>query len=227
MTDTKPFNHGEEGTHNVCNKHNIGGKSVCCKCSGKVGCGDEFMEKNNTKVYYIQGGGDEQFTPRYGVEVLLPYIQHLKGKVIWCPFDREDSQFVIVLKENGFNVVYSHIDYGQDFLTYEPESWDVIISNPPYKNKRTFWERALDFGKPFTLLLPLNILSDSVINVTMREREREFQLLIPSRRMRFYNYKTGETGNQPTFKASYFGVNIFEQQIILAEMNLPSSSLTP
>jgi hypothetical protein len=48
-----------------------------------------------------------------------------------------------------------------------------------------FWERALDLKKPFALLLPLNILSDSVINVTMREREREFQILIPSRRMRF------------------------------------------
>ena len=56
----------------------------------------------------------------------------------------------------------------------------------------------------------------------MREREREsdFQLLIPSRRMRFYNKITGETGNQPTFKASYFGVNIFKQQIILQEMDL-------
>ena len=49
-------------------------------------------------------------------------------------------------------------------------------------------------------------------------REREFQLLIPSRRMRFYNRKTAETGNQPTFKASYFGVNIFKQQIILQDM---------
>jgi len=49
----------------------------------------------------------------------------------------------------------------------------VIIGNPPYKNKRKFWERALDLKKPFALLLPLNILSDSVINVTMRERERE------------------------------------------------------
>jgi hypothetical protein len=54
----------------------------------------------------------------------------------------------------------------------------------------------------------------------MREREREFQLLIPSRRMRFFNKLTGETGNQPTFKASYFGVNIFTQQIILQEMKL-------
>jgi hypothetical protein len=38
--------------------------------------------------------------------------------------------------------------------------------------------------------------------------------------MRFYNNKTGEVGNQPTFKASYFGVNIFNQQIILQEMSL-------
>lgn len=174
----------------------------------------------NTQVYYEQGGGDEQYTPKYGVEILLPHIQHLKGKVIWCPFDREDSQFVKVLSENGFKVVYSHIDNGQDFLSYEPEEWDVIISNPPYKNKRVFWERALDLKKPFALLLPLNILSDSVINVTLNEREREFQLLIPSRRMRFYNNKTGKTGNQPTFKASYFGVNIFKEQIILQEMIL-------
>jgi len=74
MTDTKPFNHGEEGTHSVCNKHNIGGKSICCKCSGEVGCGesrnlwedqkawneahkhaDELVYKNNaiySAIYY-------------------------------------------------------------------------------------------------------------------------------------------------------------------------------
>ena len=154
--------------------------------------------------------------------MILPHIQHLKDKLIWCPFDKEDSEFVNVLKGNGFNVIYSHISNGQDFFTYEPEQWDVIISNPPYKNKRAFWERCLDLKKPFALLLPLNILSDSVINATMREREREreFQLLIPSRRMRFFNKVTGETGNQPTFKASYFGVNIFLQQIILQDMVL-------
>jgi len=174
----------------------------------------------DNQVYYQQGGGDEQYTPRVGVEILLPHIQHLKEKVIWLPFDKEDSQFVKVLTDNGFEVIYSHIDYGQDFLTYEPENWDCLISNPPYKNKRIYWERALDLKKPFALLLPINILSDSIINVTMREREREreFQLLIPSKRMRFYNAKTGETGNQPTFKASYFGVNFFKENIILADL---------
>ena len=74
----------------------------------------------NNQVYYTNGGGDEQYTPRKTVEILLPYIQHLKDKIIWCPFDKEDSQFIQVLKENGFNVVYSHIEYGQDFFDYEP-----------------------------------------------------------------------------------------------------------
>lgn len=171
----------------------------------------------DNQVYYQQWWWDEQYTPKHWVELLLPYIQHLKWKTIRCPFDREDSQFVKVFQENWFNVVYSHLDYWQDFLTYEPPKRDVIISNPPYKNKRVFRERALDLWKPFALLLPTNILSDSVINVTMREREREreFQLLIPQKRLRFYNAKTGEIWNQPTFKASYFWVNIFERQIIL------------
>ena len=170
-----------------------------------------------SQIYYENGGGDEQYTPRCGVDILLPYIQHLKDKIIWCPFDKEDSEFVIVLKKNGFNVVYSHLEYDQDFFTYEPTKWDIIISNPPYKNKRKYWERCLDFKKPFTLLLPLNILSDSIINTTMREREREreLQLLIPNKRMRFFNKLTNKIGNQPTFKASYFGVNIFKENIIL------------
>jgi hypothetical protein len=178
------------------------------------------MQEYNAKVYYNQGGGDEQMTPDYGVEILLPYIQHLKDKIIWCPFDKEDSQFVKVLIKNGFKVVWSHIETGGDFFIFEPNEWDVIISNPPYKNKRSYWERALNLKKPFTLLLPLNILSDSVINVTMREREREIQLLIPNKRMRFYNAKTGESGKTPTFKAAYFGVNIFKEPLILADINI-------
>ena len=31
---------------------------------------------------------------------------------------------------------------------------------------------------------------------------------------------TPKSGNQPTFKASYFGVNFFKENIILADMNI-------
>ena len=172
-----------------------------------------------TQVYYNNGGGDEQYTPAYGVEILLPHIRHFKDKIIWCPFDTEDSQFVKILRSNGFNIVFSSLNNNQDFLEYEPEQWDVILSNPPYTNKQIFWERCLALGKPFALLLPINILSDSVVNSTIRD-ERRLSLLIPSRRMRFYNAQTGETGKQPTFKAAYFGVDFFREPIILVDMEL-------
>jgi hypothetical protein len=176
------------------------------------------MRKN--QIYHLNEGGDEQYTPRGGVEILLPHIQHLKGKTIWCPFDREDSQFVKVLSENGFTVVYSHIDNGQDFFSYEPEQWDVLISNPPYHNKRQFFQRCLDLNKPFALLLPINILSDGIINEKLKGREGDLSLLIPNKRMRFYNRKTGAVGNSPTFKAAYIGVGIFTKPIILQDMEV-------
>lgn len=124
-------------------------------------------------VYYNQGWWDEQLTPDIGVKIILPHIEHHKGKIIWCPFDQANSAFVRVLREVWHTVIHSHIADGQDFFEYEPEEWDIILSNPPYKGKRKYWERCLDFGKPFALLLPVNILSDAVINATIGKRDWE------------------------------------------------------
>lgn len=77
---------------------------------------------------YSTGNNDECHTPVYGV---LPIIKYLpKDKTIWCPFDTDDSHFVKELRKSGFQVVHSHISYGQDFYEYEPEQWDIIVSNP-------------------------------------------------------------------------------------------------
>ena len=110
------------------------------------------MNKLNGYTQYYQSLEDnENYTYEYGVEILLPHIQHLKDKIIWCPFDKEWSSFIKVLQENGFKVVYSHIDENKDFFTYESEEWDIIISNPPYKEKRKFIERCLKLNKPIAL----------------------------------------------------------------------------
>jgi len=31
------------------------------------------------------------------------------------------------------------IDEGKDFFEYEPENWDIIVINPPFKNKKSFF----------------------------------------------------------------------------------------
>lgn len=167
----------------------------------------------NNQIFYLNGGGDEQYTPRKTVELLLPYIQHWKDKTIWCPCDKEDSEFVKVLKENGFNIVYSHIDYGQDFFVYTPRQFDAILTNPPYKNKRLFMERAESFNKPWCMLLPINIISDAVLNDLFGDMS-ELTILVPKKRTKFFNKATGEIGKSPTFKACYIGRNFFTKQLI-------------
>ena len=99
---------------------------------------------------------NELYTPYYAVDHIMKYIP--KDKTIWCPFDEKWSSFYRKFKENGFDVVRSSIAEGQDFFEYEPEKWDVIVSNPPFSLKDKVLKRLYSFGKPFAILLPLNSL---------------------------------------------------------------------
>ena len=172
----------------------------------------DFIKLNTSQVFYSSTGGNEQWTPRYAVEMIIPYIQHLKNKTFWCPFDTEESNFVKVLKERGFKVVFSHLALGQDFFTYQPTEWDVLLSNPPYQDKAKFMERADSFRKPWALFLPLNITADSVLNRMFGDCS-ELTILMPNKRTRFFNKNKPEAKqSQPTFKASYIGRNFFNKQ---------------
>lgn len=97
---------------------------------------------------------DEFYTPLETVKDFIKIFNISKGKVIWCPFDDNTSNFVIELKKQGYKVINSHINLGRNFYNYEPkEHSDIIISNPPFKNKRLIIERCLSFKKEFYLLL--------------------------------------------------------------------------
>ena len=64
------------------------------------------MGLNN--AYLQSSKNDELYTPIYAVTPLLKYIP--KDKVIWCPFDKEESAFVKVFRENGYQCRSTHID---------------------------------------------------------------------------------------------------------------------
>lgn len=164
---------------------------------------------DSKKILYSEGNNDECYTPRYGVEPLLKYIP--KDKIIWCPFDTEESEFVKLFKENGFNVIYSHISTGQDFYIYEPEKWDILISNPPFTNKRKIFERALSFNKPFALLMTNTWLNDSAPKQLFKEKE--LQLLMFEQRIEYNNFK------KITFSSSYYCYNFLPKQLIMERLN--------
>ena len=100
-------------------------------------------------VGYLQAktdkASDEVFTPEYAVTPLLKY---LKGnEVIWCPFDLENSKYVQTFTKNGYKVIHSHIDNGQNFFYWEPqEHYDVIISNPPFSQKDNVLKNLMNWG---------------------------------------------------------------------------------
>lgn len=54
---------------------------------------------NSQKVLYSTGKNDECYTPDYGVKPILKYIP--KDAVVWCPFDKEESEFVKQIRANG------------------------------------------------------------------------------------------------------------------------------
>jgi hypothetical protein len=164
---------------------------------------------DSAKVLYSKGNNDECYTPRYVVEAILPFIP--KDKVIWCPFDRDDSNFTIVLKENGYNVINSHIDYGQDYYDYEPPHWDIMVSNPPFTAKRKIFERALSFGKPFMLLMSNTWLNDSAPKVLFKDKD--LQLLMFRNRIKFLNNDI--VSNKITFSSSFYCQDILPKQIIM------------
>lgn len=96
-------------------------------------------------------GNDEFYTPAYAMHPLLKYIP--SGSLIWCPFDTERSLIVKLLKDHGCRVIFSHIDYGQDFFNIDVPDCDFIISNPPYSLKTQVFERLFEIGKPFAMLV--------------------------------------------------------------------------
>lgn len=99
---------------------------------------------------------DEVYTPEYAVRPLLKYLD--KSLTVWCPFDKENSQYVKVFKDNGNKVIFSHIDEGKNFFYYEPESYDIIISNPPFSIKDNILKRLWELDKPYAMLLPVPTL---------------------------------------------------------------------
>lgn len=163
---------------------------------------------NSQNILYTKGSNDECYTPECAIYPILKFIP--KQKIIWCPFDKKDSNFVKLISKNNV-VIYSHIDNDRDFYTYEPDEWDIIISNPPFTNKRKIFERALSFNKPFGLIMSNTWLNDSAPKKLFKDKD--LQLLMFEERIKFKN--NGVVQNKITFSSSYYCYKLLPKQIIM------------
>lgn len=179
---------------------------------------DDFYHKpyiiDSKTVLYSSGNNDECYTPAYAIKPILEYIP--KNAIVWCPFDKAESQFVKLISLQN-KVVFSHIDDGKDFFAYEPAKWDILISNPPFTNKRKYFERALSFNKPFALIMTNTWLNDSAPKQLFADKE--LQLLMFDKRMKF-NSPDGRANDKITFSSSYYCYNFLPKQLIMKKLDV-------
>lgn len=167
----------------------------------------------SSSILFSAGRNDECYTPVSAVLPILKYIP--KGATVWCPFDAANSHFVKeISKQNP--IVYSHLNQGQDFFHYEPPIWDVIVSNPPFTNKRKIFERALSFNKPFALIMSNTWLNDSAPKQLFKDKD--LQMLMFDKRIKF-DSPDGRPNNKITFSSSYYCWNFLPKQIIMEELS--------
>ena len=150
---------------------------------------------------------DEYYTPKILVEPILKYVK--PNSTIWCPFDIENSEFVIAFKELGHKVIHTHIWNGEDFFEIDVPECDYIISNPPFTRKLEVFDRLYEIGKPFAMVMGLPILNYQEVGTFFLDKD--FQLLIVNKKVSF-------DGNTASFNNSYFCYDILPKDLMVVEL---------
>lgn len=172
------------------------------------------MERYSLSVKNVVNG-DEYYSPQNVVDMIVPYVQKTEYKKIWCPFDTAESRFVKTFQKLGYEVVYGHIDTGQDFFDFDEPQGEIVVSNPPFSKRDAVLKKLYGMNIPFALVVNFNGLFDSKARAQLF-RENGVQLLIPYGRMKFFCKGKGQL-NHPNFQSVYVCNNFLEKQISFSD----------
>jgi len=115
-------------------------------------------------------------------------------------------------------VIRSSLKEEQDFFNYNPplDSFDVIISNPPYSIKDKVLKRLYEINKPFIMLLPITALQG-------KERYKLFrnglELLVFDGRIEYHTWGNFlKTSKGICFGSAYFCKGVLPNKLIFREL---------
>lgn len=174
------------------------------------------QSKNKITKAFNYAIDDEWYTTKEDIQFFIDMARIPKTKVIWCPFDLDNSNFVTVFKKNGYKVINSHILTGGNFYNFEPKKhWDIIISNPPFRGKHKLLERLLHFKKPWALIFGIQCLNSEKF-CDMLQKFKRPQYIHLKRRMCFtkdhlhYNINNLQ---RPSFASMWVCNDLFKKDI--------------
>ena len=152
----------------------------------------------NRKGNSVEFKDDDYETPKYILEMLLPYIKDYTK--IYDPFYCAGR-----VKKNWEEL--GKICYA--FNREPPEDFDITISNIPFSMKEKSMELFIDLKKPFIILMPIDAMGSKWINKYFNK----IQYIIPHKRLHFS--KEGKLGKGSWFDTCFYcyGLNL-EKDII-------------
>lgn len=137
-------------------------------------------------------------TPAYSLTPIYPYIQY---SVVWeCAAG--EGILVEAMRNNGNEVIASDILTGQNFFDWQPERWDCIITNPPFSIKYLFLERCYQLGKPFALLMPVEIMG--VQKAQKQFKKYGINVILLNKRINFKMPRKGYSGGGSWFPVAWY-----------------------
>jgi len=149
---------------------------------------------------------DDFQTPPIALKPLMRYLP--ADWTIWeCAEGK--GYLTTALRQASYIVIGTDILTGQDFLRWQPEQYDCIVTNPPYSIKHKFLARCYQLRKPFALLLPLTTLETR----TRQDLFRRYgvEIILFDKRINFHLPSGKESKNW--FATAWFtnGLNIGQQ----------------
>lgn len=173
--------------------------------------------KENYKNLYAMKEDNEYYTFRKDVKNFLDNVSIPKDKIIWCPFDTDNSAFVSVLKENGYQVINTHIDNGEDFYLYEPlEHYDIILSNPPFNGKSKTLKRLIELNKPFGMIYGIQCFNSGGF-VRELNNVKNIQMLFLCKRIKYHKGIEDDKLPSPTFHSMWICNDLLDTKIKIIE----------
>lgn len=147
---------------------------------------------------------DMWYTPASAVDHILPFL---------APFPRiwecccGEGHITRSLEANGHSVIATDINMGAQFDAYSytppPDSFDCVVTNPPFSRKTAFLGRLFGLGKPFAVLLPTNVLESAPIRNLLKAHAGDWGMLLPPKTINYIHATEPDRPSRSFFHSSW------------------------
>lgn len=119
------------------------------------------ISSKNTHLQNAKNKKDDEFYTRFeDIEKELDSYDW-SNKIVGCPADSDESEFIRFFKTRAKKVIYWQEIYDEE----KYREVDVIVTNPPFSKYSKYLKVLKELNKPFYLVAPKTIFRKSLIEI--------------------------------------------------------------